>query len=151
MYTVHPCYWLYLVNAFMALKPVVGICDVGMFIIYVQVIPSFFKLYFLQICCSKNRTESCPIRNSDIENKQEWLSAPIVESKSTQTSITLTSTACNDHIVAVRYAWREAPCSVKNCAIYSADANFPMPPYIRFNLTDDGVTRLLGTDQVRIL
>lgn len=116
----------------------------------VKVIPSFCQLYYLQICCSKNLTEYCPIRNSDFDNQLEWLSAPIVDSKSNSTSVTVASAACKDHIVAVRYAWREAPCSVKNCAIYGADVN-PMPPYIRYNLTDDGVTRPLGMDQVPIL
>ncbi|KAK3098718.1 hypothetical protein FSP39_022378 [Pinctada imbricata] len=43
------------------------------------------------------------------------------------TSVTLDAHNCN--VGGVRYAWRESPCELRKCAVYSRDSNLPAPPF----------------------
>uniref|UniRef100_A0A8C9U036 Sialic acid acetylesterase n=1 Tax=Scleropages formosus TaxID=113540 RepID=A0A8C9U036_SCLFO len=56
-----------------------------------------------------------------------WAYAPIVyrEEKSILLSVNWT-----DMVAAVRYAWRDWPCGLKTCPVYSADHVLPAPPFI---------------------
>lgn len=75
-----------------------------------------------QICCSTTASLCGPQSN--------WVSAPIIQWG--PATIQLSSSLCppSDHVVALRYAWRDWPCDFKACPVYSSSGNLPAPPFI---------------------
>lgn len=56
-----------------------------------------------------------------------WQAAPIVNH--TWSSVTISAIAMPVQITGVRYAWADTPCPHKQCAVYSAQAGIPLPPF----------------------
>ncbi|XP_077993426.1 sialate O-acetylesterase-like [Glandiceps talaboti] len=75
-----------------------------------------------EVCCSV--TKNCTSESLD------WQPAPITKPVSTY-GIKLSTKKCDGRkLEALRYEWRESPCSYKNCSIYSAESSLPTPPFI---------------------
>ncbi|ELT89020.1 hypothetical protein CAPTEDRAFT_219955 [Capitella teleta] len=106
-----------------------------------------------EVCCSENKTLNCP--PSSIEATfapgRKWESASIKGQSSRSITLDLRHCPSNKHIVGLRYAWRETPCRLKQCAVYGSSSGLPMPPYIQKDLTDDGKIHDLSAKQVNIL
>ncbi|XP_064612568.1 LOW QUALITY PROTEIN: sialate O-acetylesterase-like [Liolophura sinensis] len=78
-----------------------------------------------EVCCSTNVHAHCSTKDSN------WKAAPI--SAHSTSSINLNyhqHCGGNAHVLGVRYAWRESPCDVKKCAVYSKANGLPAPPYL---------------------
>ena len=127
-------------------------------------------LLLSQVCCSDNPAHLCPssfIKVSYAPGRQ-WVPAPILS----HTPSSLTLLACSPpedeslpengaespaapppvmHVVGVRYAWRETPCVLRGCAVYGAESDLPMPPYIRLRLRADGLSHELEAGQVNLM
>lgn len=107
-----------------------------------------------EVCCSDNQTLFCPSSFIKVSYApgREWVAATI--SNNTSNSVTLHWSSCSEsqHIVGLRYLWRETPCPVLHaCPIYSSHTDLPMAPYIRFGLNDDGLTHQFEHDQVNLI
>ncbi|XP_041350889.1 sialate O-acetylesterase-like [Gigantopelta aegis] len=72
-----------------------------------------------EVCCS---AQSIPCGDHD-----PWVAAPVT--KHDTTSVTLTTSACHQHVFGVRYAWRATPCEFKKCSVYGRDNDLPAPPF----------------------
>ncbi|KAK3097659.1 hypothetical protein FSP39_011831 [Pinctada imbricata] len=73
-----------------------------------------------EICCTTGR-HICK------EIDSGWKNATMTSHSTT--SVTLDAHNCT--IGGVRYAWRESPCALRKCAVYSRDSNLPAPPFKR--------------------
>lgn len=75
-----------------------------------------------EICCSEIQAPCGP--------KSRWVAVPIMPLD--LTSVVLPANVCppTDEVAAVRYAWRDWPCSFKACPIYSSSGILPAPPFI---------------------
>ncbi|KAL4647271.1 sialate O-acetylesterase [Arapaima gigas] len=71
-----------------------------------------------EICCAEKQ-QPCSFLN--------WQSAPMVYWGD---NYVLLYAECAELVAAVRYAWRDWPCSFKACPVYSADHVLPAPPFI---------------------
>lgn len=104
-----------------------------------------------EVCCSKSRDKFCT--SSFIKTifapDTQWEPAPITRHSSS--SVTMDTSTCKDHVVGLRYAWRETPCKLKKCAVYDTFTSLPMPPYIKMGLIDDDVMHDLPQEQVNVL
>ncbi|XP_006826097.2 sialate O-acetylesterase-like [Saccoglossus kowalevskii] len=75
-----------------------------------------------EVCCSS--TNNC----TDLSN--DWLPAPII-STIDKDGIQISTVFCDAATLqAVRYAWRDYPCSYKQCTIYDNDSNLPAPLFV---------------------
>ncbi|PVD28179.1 hypothetical protein C0Q70_10765 [Pomacea canaliculata] len=75
------------------------------------------------ICCGGENIHSCTDQGT------WWVDAPITSHQGSH--VTITASSCNStNVVGLRYAWRESPCNLKQCAIYAADSSLPAPPYL---------------------
>ncbi|XP_011604824.2 sialate O-acetylesterase [Takifugu rubripes] len=76
-----------------------------------------------QVCCSQIQAPCGP--------GSVWVAAPVGRwnPDSVQLSISnLCSSA--EEVMAIRYAWKDWPCSFKACPVYSASGILPAPPFI---------------------
>ena len=56
------------------------------------------------------------------------------------------------HVVGLRYAWRETPCHVyKGCPVYDASTGLPLGPFIRYGLEENVEKRAIGRDPVELV
>ncbi|PVD28167.1 hypothetical protein C0Q70_10752 [Pomacea canaliculata] len=75
------------------------------------------------ICCGGANAHSCA------EHGTYWVDAPITSHQGSH--VTIAASGCNaNKVLGLRYAWRESPCNLKQCAIYAADSSLPAPPYL---------------------
>lgn len=74
-----------------------------------------------EICCSSTKAPCGP--------KSRWVAAPIMQWDLTTVQLSA-SCPSTDEVAALRYAWRDWPCSFKGCPIYSAGGILPAPPFI---------------------
>ncbi|XP_067909849.1 sialate O-acetylesterase [Heterodontus francisci] len=72
-----------------------------------------FEVY----CCTKWNSLSC-----------KWVSAPIVSNSISTLSLSLNQ--CRQKVSGVRYAWKEWPCDLKKCPLYSKVYKLPAPPFL---------------------
>ncbi|XP_067827220.1 sialate O-acetylesterase [Heptranchias perlo] len=71
-----------------------------------------------EVCCSpKWNSSSC-----------KWVSAPIVNSSFNTLSLSVKD--CRQKMMGVRYAWKEWPCELKKCPLYSKGYKLPAPPFM---------------------
>lgn len=77
-----------------------------------------------EVCCSEDKSSDCNTIDST------WIAAPITDHDKQTVSISYKGCA-SPYVVAIRYAWRESPCSFKKCAVYSIENNLPAPPFIQ--------------------
>lgn len=78
---------------------------------------------YLKVCCSKIQA---PCRPDSV-----WVAAPV--GRWTPDSVQLSiSNVCSsaEEVMAIRYAWKDWPCSFKACPVYSASRILPAPPFI---------------------
>lgn len=84
-----------------------------------------------EVCCAV--TQKC----------NQWSKVNVTSYNSTAVALTY-SCPSNTNAMALRYAWRETPCSLKHCLIYSVKASLPAPPFV-FNLDQSSsVTGIIG-------
>ncbi|XP_070537286.1 sialate O-acetylesterase-like [Ptychodera flava] len=75
-----------------------------------------------EVCCSKD--DNCTSQSLD------WHVAPVTKALST-TGIEISTKQCaGQQLQALRYEWRESPCTFKNCSVYSVENNLPAPPFV---------------------
>ncbi|MBN3300473.1 SIAE acetylesterase, partial [Amia calva] len=74
-----------------------------------------------EVCCSSSQRDH---RNASFA----WVRAPIVETSSNV--VVLSTDKCSDEVAALRYAWRDWPCQLKACPVYSADHALPAAPFM---------------------
>ncbi|KAK2176658.1 hypothetical protein NP493_649g01057 [Ridgeia piscesae] len=106
-----------------------------------------------EVCCSDDVNLFCPssfIKTSYAPGR-EWVAAPVVAHSGHMVVLSWAACAANQHMVGLRYAWRETPCRYNQCAIYDATSSLPMPPYIHLGLLDTGITMILPRTQLNIL
>ncbi|XP_064594993.1 sialate O-acetylesterase-like [Liolophura sinensis] len=78
-----------------------------------------------EVCCSVDTHASCG------QNDAHWKAAPIAAHRTSAIDLAYGhNCGANVHILGVRYAWRESPCSFKSCAVYSKVNGLPAPPYM---------------------
>lgn len=77
-----------------------------------------------EICCSLNNQSLC--NGSD----SKWIQAPIIKHTSTMVTLSYKDGCSNEWVMGLRYIWRESPCDVKKCAVYSVENSLPVPPFI---------------------
>ncbi|XP_051895646.1 sialate O-acetylesterase [Pristis pectinata] len=68
-------------------------------------------------CCTMWNYSSC-----------KWVSAPIVDNFFNILSLSLEQ--CQQKVSGVRYAWKEWPCNLKKCPLYSKSSKLPAPTFI---------------------
>ncbi|XP_072094609.1 sialate O-acetylesterase [Mobula birostris] len=68
-------------------------------------------------CCSKWYNSNC-----------KWVSAPMVNSSVNLVFLSLEE--CQQKVNGIRYAWREWPCILKKCPLYSRSSKLPAPTFI---------------------
>ncbi|VDI28937.1 sialate O-acetylesterase [Mytilus galloprovincialis] len=79
-----------------------------------------------EVCCSTNNRSVC----NKFDNSSRWMPAPIVEYDAFSVRVWYAACADNEHVVGLRYEWRESPCDLFRCAIYSKENGLPAPPMI---------------------
>ncbi|XP_059172856.1 sialate O-acetylesterase-like isoform X4 [Physella acuta] len=72
----------------------------------------------------------------ELQCGSNWVPTPIISSN--QTSVTLFTGTCKPTVTGLRYAWRESPCAMLQCAIYESVNNLPAPPFIAFAKNSNG-------------
>ncbi|XP_053396061.1 sialate O-acetylesterase-like [Mercenaria mercenaria] len=73
-----------------------------------------------EICCASSAT-AC-------KNQSSWAIVDIVQYQ--QSTVEIDTLDCYlQHIVGVRYLWRNSPCALKQCALYDSDTQLPVPPF----------------------
>lgn len=77
-----------------------------------------------EICCAHVETSHC-------DAGVTWIDAPILNTHGAVVEINTSSCSGNNHVAGVRYLWRESPCLLKQCALYSNVQNLPVPPFIQ--------------------
>jgi sialate O-acetylesterase len=74
-----------------------------------------------EICCAVDGNTFC--------GTGQWTATTIV--RSTDNAVTLDVTcSAGDEVTGVRYAWRESPCPLELCAVYSTENSLPAPPFV---------------------
>ncbi|XP_063403927.1 sialate O-acetylesterase-like [Mytilus trossulus] len=79
-----------------------------------------------EVCCSTNNRSVC----NKFDNSSQWMPAPIVEYDAFSVRVWYAACADTEHVVGLRYEWRESPCDLFRCAIYSKENGLPAPPMI---------------------
>ncbi|ELU17662.1 hypothetical protein CAPTEDRAFT_122541 [Capitella teleta] len=73
------------------------------------------------VCCAVDESTFC--------GSGEWDTATVVGS--TDVTVTLSNPcSIDDDVTGVRYAWRESPCALELCAVYSEENSLPAPPFV---------------------
>ncbi|XP_076591174.1 sialate O-acetylesterase isoform X1 [Chaetodon auriga] len=75
-----------------------------------------------EICCSMIQAPCGPM--------SRWVAVPIMQWGPTTVQIAANLCSPTDEVTALRYAWRDWPCSFRACPIYSASGILPAPPFI---------------------
>ncbi|XP_078687714.1 sialate O-acetylesterase-like [Branchiostoma floridae x Branchiostoma belcheri] len=83
-----------------------------------------------EVCCSS-------VKNTCDKDTAMWVDAPMVHviRPNATDSITVSTTNCHKIVTAIRYAWRETPCSFKQCPVYgmgSMQVPLPAPPFLMY-------------------
>ncbi|XP_023678267.1 sialate O-acetylesterase [Paramormyrops kingsleyae] len=78
------------------------------------------KEALFEVCFSEGQESCKPSTN--------WTSAPVTDWD--QNSVLLKVGEYAGSVAALRYAWRDWPCDLKSCPVYSADRVLPAPPFI---------------------
>ncbi|XP_078386788.1 sialate O-acetylesterase [Cetorhinus maximus] len=68
-------------------------------------------------CCTKRNLSNC-----------KWVSAPIVSHSINTLSLSLNQ--CQQKVTSIRYAWKEWPCDLKKCPLYSKGYKLPAPSFM---------------------
>ncbi|KAL4224757.1 hypothetical protein ACF0H5_015454 [Mactra antiquata] len=77
-----------------------------------------------EICCAFEDPPVC------VPGKSWWLPTTTMQGYDQGNATLSYASECSvDNVVGIRYAWRESPCPFKNCAIYGANNELPMPPF----------------------
>ena len=81
-------------------------------------------LLLSQLCCSADDVTSCPGDGAD------WVSSTVLTAVNGTSDLTL-DISCDptQFVMGLRYIWRESPCPLEACAVYSVDNALPAPPY----------------------
>lgn len=96
-------------------------------------LPIFYYVYMymlnifsvVQLCCGAAPTTSC-LNNGSAAGR--WVMTFPVD-RSTQYIILNNTCNVGESIVGFRYLWRESPCDLEMCPLYSADNSLPAPPF----------------------
>lgn len=89
-------------------------------------------LYCLcQVCCSTDTETLCNPKRLNSTDEQQWTDAPVIQQ---ETSVLTLDVPCDveQHVTGIRYIWRESPCPLEACAVYSVENSIPGPPF-RYN------------------
>lgn len=62
------------------------------------------------------------------------MKAPVVDYDAWSLKVWTEACDQNDYIVGLRYEWRESPCDLFFCAVYSRENGLPTPPLITIGL-----------------
>ncbi|XP_036393345.1 sialate O-acetylesterase-like isoform X3 [Megalops cyprinoides] len=73
-----------------------------------------------EICCTKAK--------NNCSSNEGWVPAPIMHWGLSY--IQVSAVQCRNTVSGVRYAWKDWPCDIKACPVYSADRVLPAPPFI---------------------
>ncbi|XP_071113690.1 sialate O-acetylesterase-like [Haliotis cracherodii] len=46
-------------------------------------------------------------------------------------------------VSALRYAWRESPCPLKQCAVYNKESGYPAPPFVKYIIEDKSNVKIV--------
>ncbi|XP_078609152.1 sialate O-acetylesterase-like isoform X3 [Branchiostoma floridae x Branchiostoma japonicum] len=89
-----------------------------------------------EVCCSS-------VKNTCDAATATWVEAPMVPAirPNGTDSVTVSTDNCHKIVTALRYAWRETPCSFKQCAVYgmgSMQVPLPAPPFIMYMRVPQG-------------
>ncbi len=78
-----------------------------------------------KVCCALYPEDLC-----DQAGSGTWQSTVITSSQPASSIVTI-SLPCdsNQVVTGVRYAWRESPCPLEECAVYSVENSLPSPPF----------------------
>ncbi|KAL0973315.1 hypothetical protein UPYG_G00201850 [Umbra pygmaea] len=74
-----------------------------------------------EICCSADRVPC--------NHNSTWVPAPILNWALRCVKVSTTYCSSSDNVAGLRYAWRDWPCDLKACPVYSADGVLPAPPF----------------------
>ncbi|XP_048767648.1 sialate O-acetylesterase-like [Ostrea edulis] len=76
-----------------------------------------------EVCCVSHTTKFCSPADA------HWMNTTMTSHDFA--TVTLDISSCNhgNHVVQVRYAWRESPCPLHQCAVYGKSSNLPGPPF----------------------
>ncbi|XP_010891583.2 sialate O-acetylesterase isoform X2 [Esox lucius] len=63
------------------------------------------------------------------DSLSSWVPAPILQWGLSSVLVSTTKCSSRDNVAGLRYAWRDWPCDLKACPVYSADGVLPAPPF----------------------
>ncbi|XP_076444485.1 sialate O-acetylesterase-like [Babylonia areolata] len=75
------------------------------------------------VCCSSHHT-SC-------DSSSKWVEAPITGHTKSHVTVDVSGCGADGQVVGVRYAWRQTPCPLLQCAVYDSSSGLPAPPFLR--------------------
>jgi sialate O-acetylesterase len=75
-----------------------------------------------EICCAADDSTVC--------ETGEWTGTSIVSYTLDTVTLDVTCSAEEEEVTGVRYAWRESPCPLELCAVYSVENSLPAPPFV---------------------
>ena len=64
------------------------------------------------------------------DNSSRWMPAPIIEYDAYSIKVWYEACSTDDHVVGLRYEWKETPCTFGRCAVYSKNNGLPASPMI---------------------
>ncbi|ELU12232.1 hypothetical protein CAPTEDRAFT_211931 [Capitella teleta] len=83
----------------------------------------------LDVRTAENFEVCCAVDESTFCGSGEWDTTTVVGS--TDVTVTLSNPcSIDDDVTGVRYAWRESPCALELCAVYSEENSLPAPPFV---------------------
>jgi sialate O-acetylesterase len=75
-----------------------------------------------ELCCGAAATNTCSAGG-------RWVVSSFVSGRSTDLLIT-NPCGGSEFVTGFRYIWRESPCPLEQCPVYSVQNNLPAPPYL---------------------
>ncbi|XP_050394697.1 sialate O-acetylesterase isoform X1 [Patella vulgata] len=78
-----------------------------------------------EFCCSSSQDKTV----CDQPSLNSWFPVTTLASTPTTLILDVPASCTNQHILLIRYAWRESPCPYKQCAVYSVVNELPGPPF----------------------
>jgi len=81
-------------------------------------------IYFgvFQLCCGAAPTATCGAGG-------RWVGSSLAGSDARSVALANTCNA-GESVTGYRYLWRESPCALENCPVYSVENSLPAPPFI---------------------
>ena len=88
-----------------------------------------------EVCCSLNTSLSCTFSFPKVSYApgRQWVRSRIVDVG--PKSVMIDVSGCRNHVVALRYLWKDRPCHLQSCPLYSLK-DLPIMPFVRPVLSD---------------